>query len=107
MNTDDPGVFDTDLPTEYAHLAAHNGMDNEGIAKLACRAVQVGNTEVSFSTGQHMHCFVAYAGLKQLPGTSNASLGGVRWAITFTDGLGWRQSRDFAARLSLSVEPGR
>ena len=44
VNTDDPGVFDTDLSTEYAHLAAHTGMNKEGIAKLACRAVQVGNT---------------------------------------------------------------
>ena len=48
MNTDDPGVFDTDLPTEYAHLAAHNGMDTQGLAQLAWWAVQVGSTKDCF-----------------------------------------------------------
>lgn len=56
MNTDDPGVFDTDLPTEYAHLAAHNGMDKQGLVQLACRAVQVGRTEGFYPLIQHVHC---------------------------------------------------
>ncbi|CBJ34009.1 conserved unknown protein [Ectocarpus siliculosus] len=40
VNTDDSGVFDTDLATEFAHLATSNDLDEEGIACLACRAVQ-------------------------------------------------------------------
>ncbi|CAM9351236.1 unnamed protein product [Ectocarpus sp. 6 AP-2014] len=40
VNTDDSGVFDTDLATEFAHLATSNDLDEEGIARLACRAVQ-------------------------------------------------------------------
>ncbi|CAM9272345.1 unnamed protein product [Ascophyllum nodosum] len=40
VNTDDPGVFDTDLPAEFVHAAASNGMDEESMARLACRAVQ-------------------------------------------------------------------
>eukprot|EP00752_Nemacystus_decipiens_P001234 g1233.t1 len=40
INTDDSGVFDTDLPTEFAHLASSNDMSKEQISNLACRAVQ-------------------------------------------------------------------
>lgn len=42
VNTDDPGVFDTDLSAEYAHIAGSHGMDKSKMANLACRAVQVG-----------------------------------------------------------------
>ncbi|CAM9681273.1 unnamed protein product, partial [Hapterophycus canaliculatus] len=40
INTDDSGVFDTDLPTEFAHLATCNDLNKEQMASLACRAVQ-------------------------------------------------------------------
>ncbi|CAN0009402.1 unnamed protein product [Scytosiphon promiscuus] len=40
INTDDSGVFDTDLPTEFAHLATCNNLNEERMARLACRAVQ-------------------------------------------------------------------
>lgn len=42
INTDDPGVFDTDLPTEFALIAASHGLDKDSMARLACRVVQVG-----------------------------------------------------------------
>lgn len=47
VNTDDPGVFDTDLPTEFAHLATSHKIDRDGMARLACRAVQV-SRDVAF-----------------------------------------------------------
>lgn len=55
INTDDSGVFDTDLPTEFAHLAASNEMGKEEIANLACRAVQVNLHRRTFCTAlQHL-----------------------------------------------------
>lgn len=41
VNTDDPGVFDTDLPSEFVHLATSHKIDRDGMVRLACRAVQV------------------------------------------------------------------
>ncbi|CAN0270824.1 unnamed protein product, partial [Discosporangium mesarthrocarpum] len=41
VNTDDPGVFETNLSSEYAHLAKAHGLDKASMAELACRALEV------------------------------------------------------------------
>ncbi|CAN0351067.1 unnamed protein product, partial [Pylaiella littoralis] len=58
VNTDDSGVFDTDLPTEFAHLATSNDMDEGQMARLACRAVQVQDEEPRQNVLQYelLHC---------------------------------------------------